>query len=80
MATVSETDGRFSRVCTLLIGAIPQYTDIPEAILYPNVVIKSLCCNLDICLNYHANAYFQPQISVRVISLTDRDRGHAMPF
>ena len=80
MAMVSETDGRFSRVCTLLIGVIPQYTDIPEAIWYPNVVIKSLSCNLDICLNYHANAYFQSRIFVRVISLTDSDRGHTMLF
>jgi len=28
------------------------------AIRYPNVVIKSVCGNLDICLNYYANAYF----------------------
>jgi len=28
------------------------------AIPYPNVVIKLLCGNIDICLNYHANAYF----------------------
>ena len=27
---------------------------------------QSLCGNLDICLNYHANAYFQSRNSVRV--------------
>ena len=40
------------------------------AIRYLNVVIKSLCGNLDICLNY----YFQSQNSVRVLSVADRDR------
>ena len=44
------------------------------AICYPNVVIESLCGNLDICLNYYANAYFQSQNSVRVLSVADRDR------
>jgi len=44
------------------------------AIHYPNVVIKPLCGNLDICLNYHANAYYQSKNSVRVISVTNRDR------
>ena len=31
------------------------------AILYPNVVIKSLHGNLEICLKYYARAYFQSQ-------------------
>jgi len=43
-------------------------------IRYPNVVIKSLCGNLDICLNYHDNAYFKSWNSVCVISVTGRDR------
>ena len=34
---------------------------------YPNVVIKSLCSNLDICLNYCATAYFRSRNSVRVL-------------
>ena len=42
------------------------------AIRYPNVVIKSLCGNLVICLSYNANNYFQPQNSVRVLSVADR--------
>ena len=28
-------------------------------IRYPKVVIKSLSSNLELCLNYHANAYLQ---------------------
>ena len=28
------------------------------AICYPNIVIKSLCSNLGICLNYYTNAHF----------------------
>jgi len=43
-------------------------------ICYPNVVIKSLCGNLGICLKYRANAYFQSQNSVCLISVVDRDR------
>jgi len=31
------------------------------------VVIKSLCSNLDMCLNYHTSAYFLSQKSARVI-------------
>jgi len=38
-------------------------------ICYPNVVIKPLCGNLDICLNYWANANFGSQNSVRVLSV-----------
>ena len=38
-------------------------------IRYPSIIIKSLCGNLDICLNYHANAYFQSRNSVRLISV-----------
>jgi len=45
-----------------------------SAIHYPTIVIKSLCGNLDICLNDHANAYFQSRNAVRVISVADRDR------
>jgi len=37
------------------------------AIRYPNVVIKSLCGNLDIYLKYHANTYFQSWSSARLI-------------
>ena len=43
------------------------------AIRYPIVVIKPLCGNFDICLNYLANAYFRSQNSVRVLSVADRD-------
>ena len=42
------------------------------AIRYPNVVIKSLCARLDICLNYHANTYSKLRSSVRVIPVADR--------
>jgi len=35
-------------------------------IRYPNVVIRSLCGNLDISLNYHATTYFQLRNSVGV--------------
>ena len=31
--------------------------ELSFAIHYPNVVFKSLCGNLDDCLNYHAKAY-----------------------
>jgi len=41
---------------------------------YPNVVIKSLCGNLDICLNYNASAYFRLRNSLRVLSVADLDR------
>ena len=37
------------------------------------VTVKSLCGNLEIWLNYHANAYFQSRNSVRGILVTDRD-------
>jgi len=43
------------------------------AIRYPNVVIKSLCGNLGICLNYNTTAYFQSRNPVRVLSVADRD-------
>jgi len=55
-------------------------TERSFAICYLNVVIKSLRGNLDICLNYHANAYFQLRNSVRVISVADRDRKWEMLF
>jgi len=38
-------------------------------IRYLNVVIKPLCANLDICLNY----YFRSRNSVFVLSVADRD-------
>ena len=38
-------------------------------IRYPKVVIKSLSSNLELCLNYHANAYLQSWNFVRVISI-----------
>ena len=41
----------------------------PLAIHCSNVVIKSLCGNLDICLNYHTSAYFQSGDSVWMISV-----------
>jgi len=44
------------------------------AICYSIIVIKSLCDNLDVCLNYHANTYFQSRNFVRVISNRDRKR------
>jgi len=44
------------------------------AIHYPNVVIKSLYGNLDICLNYYAIAYFRSRNSVRMLSVANRDR------
>ena len=50
------------------------------ALRYLNVVIKPLCGNLDICLNYEANAYFRSQNAVRVLSVTDRDRRWKMFF
>jgi len=37
------------------------------AIQYLNIVIKPLCNNLDICLNYLANAYFRSRNFVRVL-------------
>ena len=40
------------------------------AIHYLNVLIKPLCINLDICLNY----YFRSRNSVRMLSVTDLDR------
>jgi len=49
-------------------------------ICYPNVVIKPLCSNLDICLNYHTCVYFQSRISVSVISVADRDQGERCFF
>ena len=48
------------------------------AIRYPKVVIKSL--SVDICLNYHANAYFRSRNSVRVLSVADRDWKWKMLF
>ena len=42
------------------------------AIGYSNVVIKSLCGNPDICLNYYGNAYFRLWNSVRVLTVADR--------
>jgi len=36
---------------------------------YSNIVIKSLCVNLDICLNYYANACFRSRNPVRVLSV-----------
>jgi len=50
------------------------------AISYLNLVIKSLCGNLDICLNYHGNAYFQSLNSVCVLLVTDRDRKRKLFF
>jgi len=44
------------------------------AICYPNIVSKCLCGNLNICLNYYANAHFWSRNSVRVLSAADRDR------
>ena len=41
------------------------------SIRYPNVVIKSLCGNRDICLNYYADTYFRSRNSVRVLSVTN---------
>ena len=37
------------------------------AFCYLNAVIKPICGNLDICLNYQANAYFRSRNSVRVL-------------
>ena len=50
------------------------------AIRYLNVVIKPLYGNLDICLNYLVNAYFQSRNSVCVLSVTDRDQKWNMVF
>jgi len=44
------------------------------AIRCPNVVIKSPCGNLDICLNHSAKAYFRLRNSVRLLSVADRNR------
>jgi len=44
------------------------------AMRYPNIVIKSLCGNLGICVNNYANAYFQSRNSARVLSVADHDR------
>jgi len=44
-----------------------------SAIRYSNVVIKSLCGNLDICLNYYTNAYFRLRNSARVLSVAHRE-------
>ena len=46
------------------------------AICYLNVVIKPLCGNLDICLNY----YFRSRTSVRLLSVADSDRKWKMLF
>jgi len=43
-------------------------------IRYPNVVMKSFCGNLDICLNLYPSAYLQLRSYVRVLSVADRDR------
>ena len=43
------------------------------AIQYPNVVFKSLCGNLDICLNYSTKANFRSRNSIGVVSVADRD-------
>ena len=40
------------------------------AIRYLNIVIKPICGNVDICLNY----YFRSRNSVRVLSVADCDR------
>jgi len=53
--------------------------ELPFTIRYPNIVIKSPCGNLDICLNY-TNAYFRPQDSVRVLSVADRNWQWKMLF
>jgi len=50
------------------------------AIRYPKVVIKSLCGNLDISLNYYANAYFRSRNSVHVLSVADRNRKWKISF
>ena len=44
------------------------------AIHNSKVVIKPLCGNLDICLNYYANAYFRSQKFVRVQTATEMKR------
>jgi len=46
------------------------------AIRYLNIVIKPLCGNLDICLNY----YFRSRNSVRVVSVADHDRSERCFF
>jgi len=50
------------------------------AIRYPNVLIKSPYGNLDICLNCHANVYFQSRNSVRVILVADHDQVEMLFF
>ena len=50
------------------------------AIRYPNVVIKPLCSNIDICLNYQANAYFRSRNSVRVLSVANATESHRCFF
>jgi len=50
------------------------------AIRYPNVVIKSLCGNLDIYLNYYAYSYFRSRNYVRVLLVADRDWKWKMLF
>ena len=46
---------------------------------YPNVVIKPLCSDLDICPNYHAIVCFQSRNSFRLISVANSDRRSNMP-
>ena len=41
---------------------------------YSNIIIESLCGNLDVCRNYHTNAYSQSRKSVCMISVTDLNR------
>jgi len=45
-----------------------------SAIRYTNIVIKNLCGNLDICLNYYGNAFFRSRNTVRLLSVPDHDR------
>jgi len=48
--------------------------ELSFAIRYLNIVIKSLFGNLDICLSYHANAFFHSRNSVRMMSVGVCDR------
>jgi len=59
-----------------LIGSVLSSPNFNSsfAIRYLNLVIKSRCGNLNIRLNYLANAHYRSRNSVCVLSVADRYR------
>jgi len=58
------------------LPTLTRRLELNDTMRYLNIVIKPLCGDLDICLNY----YFRSRNSVRVSSVADRDRKWNMLF